>query len=448
MYNDFLYHHGIKGQHWGVRRFQNDDGSLTDAGRKRYYSSDVDGANKNLSNAKADYKKAVGNYYKTTGGGMIYNQKATKDLTDSAKKLNWAKEDLKDEKVKTKLNAETKVSKRRTALEEEYKKKGMTDEEAAVAAYKREKTEKILAATLGVTVAAAAAYGAYKYHDYAFDKVIPAGTSIQNISGFANRGVEDAFYASINDKDNIIYRGFYGDDRLRNTGKAFESKFQAVNKAKIASDKHATEVLGNLIKNDSQFANNVQQLIQVNGIYDVARAPLYNKALESLHKGKVDNNVYRAVNANLVDRSKLGTNVKNKFYDELKKYGYDAISDTNDKRISFFKSSEGYNSKAPIIVFNGADKFVSKGSRELLPDEIKENYSKAMSMVTSDANIEAGSRALGSLGLYGGVLGTGYVARRTISRRQQDKIVSQYRKEHPNSELSYKEIIRNYQARK
>ena len=31
-----LYHHGIKGQKWGVRRFQNKDGSLTQAGKKRY----------------------------------------------------------------------------------------------------------------------------------------------------------------------------------------------------------------------------------------------------------------------------------------------------------------------------------------------------------------------------------------------------------------------------
>ena len=31
-----LYHHGIKGQKWGIRRFQNEDGSLTAEGKARY----------------------------------------------------------------------------------------------------------------------------------------------------------------------------------------------------------------------------------------------------------------------------------------------------------------------------------------------------------------------------------------------------------------------------
>ena len=36
-----LYHHGIKGQKWGVRRYQNKDGSLTTKGKERYYNKNT-----------------------------------------------------------------------------------------------------------------------------------------------------------------------------------------------------------------------------------------------------------------------------------------------------------------------------------------------------------------------------------------------------------------------
>lgn len=36
----YLIHYGIKGMKWGVRRYQNADGSYTDAGRKRHRISD------------------------------------------------------------------------------------------------------------------------------------------------------------------------------------------------------------------------------------------------------------------------------------------------------------------------------------------------------------------------------------------------------------------------
>ena len=56
MNEDYLAHYGIKGQKWGVRRYQNSDGTWTAEGRARYGSSGDKLSRKDKKEIKAEYK--------------------------------------------------------------------------------------------------------------------------------------------------------------------------------------------------------------------------------------------------------------------------------------------------------------------------------------------------------------------------------------------------------
>ena len=73
-----LYHHGIKGMHWGIRRYQNTDGSYTSAGAKRY------GIKERIKQRKAEKEKIRAQ--------KAYAKDIAKRLNDQDRAMAYAKQ--------------------------------------------------------------------------------------------------------------------------------------------------------------------------------------------------------------------------------------------------------------------------------------------------------------------------------------------------------------------
>ena len=199
MENYALYHHGIKGQRWGIRRFQKKDGSLTPAGKKRYDESTVG----------------------------------------------------------------PKKTKHRLALEERYKKQGYSQEESEVLAKRWDRIEKVMLGTAAVTVAACGAYAANKYIKNRTDGLIKAGGKLQRIEGADTKGkLHDVFYASEGEHDNQRYKGLLGMTRKNQRGHAYLMELEASKDIRVASKEKAAKVFEDLYKNDPEFRLSVRDNVR------------------------------------------------------------------------------------------------------------------------------------------------------------------------------------------
>ena len=74
MYNNEIQHHGVKGQKWGVRRYQKEDGTLTRAGRERYNAKDYDSMeeSKKIQYHKDQFKQKRNDYAKKASNGKKF----------------------------------------------------------------------------------------------------------------------------------------------------------------------------------------------------------------------------------------------------------------------------------------------------------------------------------------------------------------------------------------
>lgn len=72
MQNDRLVHYGIKGMKWGIRRYQNEDGTLTEAGKRRQEKQE-----ENKQRKQERYAAQVAKRRSDTSGSRVYQKNMT-----------------------------------------------------------------------------------------------------------------------------------------------------------------------------------------------------------------------------------------------------------------------------------------------------------------------------------------------------------------------------------
>ena len=379
MNQEELKHFGIKGMKWGIRRFQNEDGSLTPAGRERY---DDDGPNDSV------------------------NKQETKPASSNT----------------------VKKSKHRTNLEQKFQNAGMTETEAERAAAKRIKTEKYVAAFAATAVVAGVAY--YKYREYSKDKKYDTDTEFQRIMSLADdQTIQNGRqYVAVNKLDKLKYKGVYAQELSRKTPK--ENKLYNVSvkpgqEIKVASRKNAERTFRELYDNDAGFRKSLKDEADMYKLWGISPDKPFEKAIAKIGNDEQLTNAeykkaYDYFNRKLTSNSEHA----DKFYKELARKGYNAVQDRNDQKYS------GYNTKNPLILFDGKYDYKKV---EMAKEQVKKDAAKGTLAIFAPDLIKGGA-AYTALGV-----GTKKLTDRQ-TKAHNAKMVALYREQHPNTKMTDEEI--------
>lgn len=284
-----LYHYGVKGQKWGVRRYQYADGTYTPAGKKRRNSESQSKAAQRISKMMNSKVKDVVNTARTQITGKQYVDGYLKQGTTLA----------------------------RIQTNKEF------ENFAFYATYKKADTEKYMG-LFGKNLSSRAENEAKRA-----EKISNATGDITDI----NTAME------LRNRSNNL--------------KVYQLKLESTKKLRVPSDENAAHITANLLK-ESEFKSNVIASIQDSK--DKMKRPqqqiLFKQAENALRKDpekmtqseKVS--VYKALNLSLVNHNPQEIAAQDRFYSELKKKGYNALLDYNDKEYS------SYHAKRPMIVFD------------------------------------------------------------------------------------------------
>lgn len=284
-----LQHYGVKGQKWGVRRYQYADGTLTPAGKKRY-----------SSNSNSSYGARVQRIMNTE----------VKHLVNSARTQVTGKQ--------------------------------------YVDGYLKQGTEFARIQTSS-SFEKFAFYATYKKHD-TNEYMGLFGKNLRTRAAGEARRAEKQANASGSEED--LAKAKAARDYADNI-KVYQLKLEATKKLRIPSDENAGDITAKLLK-ESEFKRNVEASIidSKEKMKRPSQQMLFNQAQNALKKdpSKLTSSekisIYKALNLSLTNHNAQEIAAQNRFYGELKKKGYNALLDYNDKEYS------SYHAKRPMIVFD------------------------------------------------------------------------------------------------
>ena len=337
-----LYHHGIKGQKWGVRRFQNEDGSYTQAGRERYGY----GVRKRYSLEKIAparrraVDKIVAAYEKTKVSVALSKSPVGKKYVD------------------TYLDLDTSI-------------------------FRIQSND---------TFENFAFYATYKQHDV--DEY--AGLFGKNLRSKANAAARQAEKEAQRTGDDTEAK------RLREIADSmniYQLQIKNTDRLNVPSEENCGRIISELVK-DKQFKEDLDYALR-NAQSKMKRPSqqiLFKNSIASLNKNDSSSlknsdltSIYRALNLSLTNHDAREVRMQDKFYGALKQNGYSALLDLNDSAYS------SYHAHSPVIVFD-TDKVKLQSVSKMDNNRIETLYKKYNA---ERIRKEIPEQAIGILSKYG-----------------------------------------------